>query len=324
MAFSNSYDTTNPGSAVSNREDLTSILSMLSPEDTPFTSSIEKTKATATYHEWTVDDLADVNTAGVIEGADVNSFSDKFANRARLGNYVMKQRRPWQVSDIQDAVSSVGPADTARAKIKAGKELMRDREAVFLGTQDRTAGDASTAAVTRGLGDWVDSAGPSDVPADYRTPAAAIHSSGTLTEALFDGITTALFRRSGNKQDNTLIADTALRAVVSGFANTSGSAGDYRRVNQNAGATLVNTVSVYEGDYGMIRIVNMNPDTAPDQTNFDTGYFYSPSMAACADLIPVGSKEFEDQGGGKRGEVSYVSGLVVKNPGAFGKITAVA
>ena len=59
MAFSNTYDTTNTGSAVSNREDLTDVLSILAPEETPILSSLNKQKANATFVEWTVDSLAD-------------------------------------------------------------------------------------------------------------------------------------------------------------------------------------------------------------------------------------------------------------------------
>ena len=55
MSFSGTYDKTNPGSAVSNREDLTSSLTILAPEETPILSSASKSKANATYVEWTVD-----------------------------------------------------------------------------------------------------------------------------------------------------------------------------------------------------------------------------------------------------------------------------
>jgi hypothetical protein len=87
MAFSNTYDTTNPGSAVSNREDLTDVLTILAPEETPILSSANKQRASATFVEWTVDSLAAPVTAGIREGADIASgdFTDKFASRARLG-----------------------------------------------------------------------------------------------------------------------------------------------------------------------------------------------------------------------------------------------
>jgi hypothetical protein len=48
MAFSNTYDVTNPGSAVSNREDLTDVLTILAPEETPVLSSAQKQRAVAT------------------------------------------------------------------------------------------------------------------------------------------------------------------------------------------------------------------------------------------------------------------------------------
>ena len=63
MAFSNTYDTSNTGSAVSNREDLMDVLTILAPEETPILSSASKSRANATYVEWTVDSLSDVSTA---------------------------------------------------------------------------------------------------------------------------------------------------------------------------------------------------------------------------------------------------------------------
>jgi hypothetical protein len=45
MSFSNTFDTTNTGSAVSNREDLTDVLTILAPEETPILSSANKERA---------------------------------------------------------------------------------------------------------------------------------------------------------------------------------------------------------------------------------------------------------------------------------------
>ena len=129
MAFSNTYDTTNPGSGVSNREDLTDVLTILAPEETPILSSANKQKANATNVEWTVDSLSAPATAGIREGADVSTFTDKFSGRARLGNYVQKFRRDYMVSDLQEAVDSVGPAKIAQAEAKAIREIKRDIEA---------------------------------------------------------------------------------------------------------------------------------------------------------------------------------------------------
>ena len=326
MSFSNTFDTTNPGSAVSNREDLTDVLTILAPEETPVLSSAAKSKASATYVEWTVDSLASPTTTGVSEGADVTSFTDKFSNRARLGNYIQKFRRDYMVSDLQNAVDSVGPAKIAQAEAKAVREIKRDIEATLCSNNDRSAEDgAGTPYGLRGLGDWIDSAGPSDVPAAYRTPSGSIQSTGTtFTETVFNNLITSIFRVTGMSNGLTLVADTALRRVISDFARTSGSS-DYsvRKVSYDGGeASIKLSVELYESDHGIVSIVNMNPDCAPDTTNKDTGYLVNPEYYGVAELIPTGSTRLPNLGGGERGYVDCALTLIVKHPGAHGKITA--
>ena len=327
MAFTNTFDTTNPGSAVSNREDLMDVLTILAPEETPVLSSASKSKATATFVEWTVDSLSAPVTTGVAEGADVTAFTDQFAGRARLGNYVQKFRRNFQVSDLQEAVESVGPAKVAQAEAKAVRELKRDIEATLCSTNDRTVEDGAGAVYgLRGLGDWIDSAGPSDVPAAYRTPTASIHSTGTLAESSFNDLITSIYRVTGTTNNLTLVADTALRRVIADYARTSGSTNTvYRQVTQSADSkTIKLSVEMYESDHGMVSIVNMNPDCAPDTTNKDSGYLLNPDYYGVAELISLGSSRLPNLGGGERGLVDCTLTLLMNHPGAHGKITAIA
>ena len=327
MAFANTYDTTNPGSAVSNREDLLDVLTILAPEETPVLSSAAKSKASATFVEWTVDSLSSPVTTGVAEGSDVTVFTDKFANRARLGNYIQKFRRDFMVSDLQNAVDSVGPAKIAQAEAKAVREIKRDIEATLCSNNDRSVEDgAGTPYGLRGLGDWIDSAGPADVPAAYRTPAGSIHASSTFNETVFNNLITSIYRVTGTSNGLTLVADTALRRVISDFARTSG-ASDYsvRRVAYEGGeATIKLSVELYESDHGIVSIVNMNPDCAPDTTNKDTGYLVNPEFYGVAELIPLGSTRLPNLGGGERGYVDCALTLLVQHPGAHGKITVLS
>jgi hypothetical protein len=266
-------------------------------------------------------------TTGVAEGSDVTVFTDKFANRARLGNYIQKFRRDFMVSDLQNAVDSVGPAKIAQAEAKAVREIKRDIEATLCSNNDRTVEDgAGTPYGLRGLGDWIDSAGPSDVPATYRTPAGSIHGSGTFNETVFNNLITSIYRVTGTSNGLTLVADTALRRVISDFARTSGST-DYsvRRVAYEGGeASIKLSVELYESDHGIVSIVNMNPDCAPDTTNKDTGYLVNPEFYGVAELIPLGSTRLPNLGGGERGYVDCALTLLVKHPGAHGKITVLS
>ena len=327
MAFSNTFDTTNLGSAVSNREQLLDVLTILAPEETPVLSSAPKTKASATFTEWTVDSLSAPSTAGIAEGADVTSFTDKFAGRARLGNYVQKFRRDFMVSDLQNAVDSVGPAKIAQAEAKAVREIKRDIEATLISNNDRSAEDGSgTPYKLRGLGDWIDSAGPTDVPAAYRTPSSSIYSSTAFDEKVFNDLITSIYRVTGSTNNLTLVADTALRRKISDFARTSASS-DYtvRAVNMDSGsATIKLTVEMYQSDHGLVSVVNMNPDCAPDTANKDTGYLVNPEYYGVAELIPLGSTRLPNLGGGERGYVDTTLTLLVKHPAAHGKITSIA
>jgi hypothetical protein len=234
MAFSNTYDTTSPGSGVSNREDLTDVLTILAPEETPILSSAQKQKASATFVEWTVDSLSAPVTTGIREGADVGdgNFDDKFAGRARLGNYIQKFRRDYQVSDLQEAVDSVGPAKIAQAEAKSIRELKRDIEATIASANDRAVENGTdTAYALRGLGEWLSSSGPADVPAGFRTPADSVYTvaeanATAFGETQFNDIIASIFNQTGTVSDLMLVADTKLRRVISDFARTTGSATD--------------------------------------------------------------------------------------------------
>ena len=325
MAFSNTYSTTNPGSAVSNREDLTDVLTILAPEETPITSLAKKSKATATFNEWTVDALAAPVIAGVREGQDISSFTDKFSGRARLGNYIQLFQKNYMVSQLQDAVESVGPAKIAEAEAKAIREMKRDIEATVAGTQDRAVEDGSTTAYAlRGLGDWLDSAGPSDVPSDYRTPAGSINGAGTaLTESVFNGLVASIFNKTGTVDALTLVAGTTLRRTISGFARSEGNSSEnVFHVNQMAtDKEITLSVNTYDSDFGLITVINGNPACMPS-TSY--GYLINPDYIGIAELMSIGSTRLPNQGGGERGFIDAALTLQVYSPLAHGKITAIA
>ena len=305
MAFSNTFDTTNTGSAVSNREELTDVLTILAPEETPVLSSASKQKSSATFTEWTVDALAAPSTSGVTEGSDVTAFTDKFAGRARLGNYVQKFRRDFMVSDLQDAVESVGPAKIAQAEAKAIRELKR-------------------------LGDWLDSAGPSDVPSDFRTPTGSIYdisTSGAFAESDLNSLISSIYRETGSSNNLMLVADTGLRQTIADFARLGETADkNVRSVNYDGNrAEITLSVELYQSDHGVVSIVNMNPDTAPATlaggTDYNDGYLINPEYYGVHELIPMGSTRLPNLGGGERGFCDCTLTLGVYHPQAHGKIT---
>lgn len=324
MAFSNTYSKTNGtnASAISNREDLTDVLTILAPEETPVLSLASKSKATATFNEWTVDSLGTPSTTGIQEGADISTYSDKFATRARLGNYIQLFRRDYMVSQLQQAVDSVGPAKLAEAEAKSIRELKRDVEKTICSDNDRSAEDgASVRYQMRGLGLWLSNTPGADVPSAYRTPTASINGSGTtLTETVFNNLVASIFTQTGNVDALTLVAGTALRRVVSGYARNDGNTSEnVYHVNQMADDKQITlAVNTYDSDFGLISVVNGNPVCLPDANR---GYIINPNYIGVAELLSVGSTRVPNAGGGEKGFVDAALTLQVMSPLAHGKIT---
>ena len=130
---------------VSQREDLANFISMITRDETPFMSSIGKTKATAIYHEWQTDELArpgdsriaegldyvvptgySVNSVGEVTGTGVTgltqtgldsqgtpggAFAHTGPNRTRLGNYCQINGKTIAVSGTRRAIDQAGVAD---------------------------------------------------------------------------------------------------------------------------------------------------------------------------------------------------------------------
>lgn len=329
MPISNTYQPSAPtaktgqGSAVSNREDLSNELAILAPEETPILSLCSKGKASATYSEWTVDSLAAPATTGISEGSDVTSFSDKFANRARLGNYIQLMRRDYIVSNLQQAVTSVGPANVAQAEAKSMREIKRDIEATIASDNEMTVENgAGTPYGMRGLGKWIQSTAQATnpVPADYRTPSGSIISS-TISESSFNSLIGSIFARNGEMNSLTLVANVALRQLISNFTRAQPSnAGVTYHVNQDATSKAITlSVNLYDSDFGLVKIVNGNPSCMPTG-NTNVGYVLNPKYLGFNTLIPMGATRLENQGGGERGFVDVAGTLCVKHPQAHGKI----
>lgn len=178
---------------VSQREDLANFISMITRDETPFLSSIGKTKATAIYHEWQTDELNAPGDSRIAEGVDfvapsaggttvanqhTTGFDDAGPNRTRLGNYTQINGKTIAVSGTRRAVDQAGVADEYAYQLKKrGTEMRRDMEknmvhdfSVASGTGIRTAG---------GFQSWVNSADTVNYVGQFQAPSAAGTSAGT-------------------------------------------------------------------------------------------------------------------------------------------------
>ena len=320
MAGSNTFDTTNTGSAVSNAEDLTRGSYLLSPELTPVFSSLNKVQATATYHEWTVDDLDDPRGDGILFGTDANTKEDEFAGQARVGNYIQKERRVPHVTTEQERVDSASGVNFVNAVSKALKELNRDKEKAILSTSARSAGSKSTKPRCAGFGEML--GGASGVfPSEYETPAASIKASTAVTQDGVDDILRSIFNESGEMANLTVYgASNWMKDFNGATMNLSSGSADYRtQVNLNGEDNALDfQIRIYQGQHGKIRVMDMNPKCVSDTTNLDEAFFLNTDYACIAELGPLENLTLQNEGAGKAAAISSWFTPVVKNPRAHG------
>jgi hypothetical protein len=309
-----------------NREDLTSILTILEPESTPLTSLASKKKATGTFFEWQCDSLETVNFAGVEEGADVTSFTNQAANRTRLGNYVQKLRRSFMVSDMQQLVDTAGVSNEfANAESKAIRELKRDFEAAICSSQDRQAeAGAGTPYKTRGMFKWLGVGGqPADVPAAFQNVANDTGGS-PVTEIEFNAVLQALYSANGMPGGQlTLIAGPTLKSDISNFsrAQVIANNGVYQVTQTAESKKITLAVSVYDGDFGLCNVIPsvfLNRTSGSSTVDANAGLLIDPEYVSVFTLKAESRSELEDQGGGSRGYADLIAGISCDSPKAHG------
>lgn len=337
MPAANSY--VNPSTSGGNREDLTDILTIISPEATPVKSAIRVGPSPkATYTEVLADTLRSARTTGQTEGYDQGQFSNMAAKRARFGNYIHILSEGYSVTDVENLVAVAGARSGlyAEAKAKAIVQLSRDIEAVICGDQDRSAPASTTSDAgwsTRGLYKWVTNSGaPSDIPADFVTPATQNIVGGTsLTEVLVSSLLSSLFAQYGEPRNYWVPCGLATINAFDDFSKTV----DYgptdthlnRVSNQEyiKGRTATRSITRYVTSAGSLDIV---PDmfvkvtSGTDNTaSSASGLVLNMDLVELQFLEGLHSKELEDMGGGPRGYAKCSFAVMCKNPKGLGRIT---
>ena len=315
MPASNTYSTQNLGSAVSNTEDLERGVYLISPSQYPVVANSKKEKCTAVNPEYTLDTYADVDTTAVAEGADSNSFGDAFSEQARVFNYVQTIKRDLQVTDDQELVDSASGVNFAGAVVKGLKELYRSQEAVTLGQQARAISGATR--TTAGLAEQL--SGSSTIfPSEYQTPTAQVVSASAATESNVDSVLQSVQDTSGDPAKMRIYGGTSWISNFSGNTMRVSGAGDYRSaINFNGEeGNIKNRLRMYEGQHGVVEVMDLNSDTLYDTTNKDMAYFINHDYLVIKELGGLINKELPDLGGGRRVTLRKKFAPCVLNPRA--------
>jgi Family of unknown function (DUF5309) len=299
--------------AIGQREDLTDIIYDISPTETPFMSSIGKTKATAVYHEWQTDSLAAATTANAaIEGADATSAT--LAPTVRLGNYTQIIQKTVQVSGTLDTVNKAGrKSEKAYQLAKASAELKRDLETILLANQGRSAGTSTVARKLGSILSWIktnsDKASDGSDPATIGVSTRTDGTVRTFTEALLKTVVSEVFVSGGSPK--ILMVGAAGKQKVSSFA---GIAAQRYMAPGNTPTTIIGAADVYMSDFGTMSVVPNRFMRTRDALILD------PEYAALAYLRPFQTNDLAKTGDSENTQLLAEVTLEVKNEAAHGII----
>jgi hypothetical protein len=310
MAIYNAYD------AIGQREDLTDVIYDISPTETPFMSSIGKTKATAVYHEFQTDSLAAATTNNAaVEGADASDAT--LSPTTRLGNYTQILQKTIKVSGTLDTVNKAGrKSEKAYQLAKASNEIKRDLETILLSNQGRSAGTTNSTARKMGsLLSWIKTNTDANTTGDPTTIGVSTRTDGTtrtFTEALLKTVVSEVFVSGGSPK--ILMVGALGKQKVSTFTGLSA-----YRYNVNGGtggsqATIVGAADVYLSDFGSMSVVPNRFMRTRDALILD------PEYAALAYLRPFQTNELARAGDSDKTQVLCEVTLEVKNEAAHGGV----
>jgi len=290
MATYKTYDT------IGIREDLQNAIYDISPTTTPFMSTIGKTSAKNTYHEWQTDSLAAVDKDNAkLEGAD--AVSATLTPTTRVGNYTQISDKVIQVSTTDDKVDAAGRStETAYQLAKASAELKRDMESILLSDQAMSAGDSVTARKLGGFQSWL--------------TTNVVAGAGAFTEQNVKDAMLKAYTEGG--EPTMLLVSPANKQVVSTFP---GIAEQRYQAPSSSPTKIIGTADVYLSDFGTLNVV---PDRFLDD---DVALIVDPSMVNTCYLRPFKQTKLAKTGDSEKTMMNVEYTLVVKNEAAHAMVT---
>ena len=239
------------------REDLSTIITNIAPEETPYMSNVGRESISNSLFEWQTDTLASAAANKQLEGDDVTSF-DSVTATVRLQNYAQISRKTIVLSATEETVNKAGRRSELAYQIaKRSAELKRDQEFSMLNGAVAAAGNTTTARGTASLQAFIktnydmqtNGANPT-----YTTVPTGARSDGnvrTFTETILKNVIQQVWTSGGTPK--ILMTGPVNKQRVSGFSGIASA-----RYNLNGGdrpATIIGAADIYVSDFGQVQVV---------------------------------------------------------------------
>jgi len=308
-------------SAVGNREELSDVVSRITPEDTPIYSLITKTSFKSTHPEWETDDLAAPADNVQLEGDDYTF--DETTPPVRLGNWTQIMRKDGVITETQNVVDEAGNVQKVKyQKLKKGIELRKDVEFSIVTANasisgaSRKSGSLSTwvtSNVSRGTnganGGYSSGTGFTVAPTDGTRRA--------FTKALMDDVMQQGYEAGANFTH--CVVSPYVKSVFVTFMSDTDVASFRYAASSGKGNSIVANADVYEGPYGKVMIhPNRVMSTSGTSRN---AFMIDPSMVEWGWLRKIKEdKEVAKTGDAKKFVLIGEGALKVKNEKGLGVV----
>lgn len=303
------------------REELSNLISMITPEETPFLSNIGTRKINSVHPEWQTDTLATPDvTNNRPEGSDW-SFQ-AIVPTARVGNYAQISDKRIIVSGTLDEVAKAGRGrELAREVIKKTKELRIDREVIALSNQASSAGsgDGATNRTSGGLRAWIatnDDLGAGGASGGFNTGTGVVDAAtnGTqraLTKTLLDNGIAAAYTAGGSV--DMIMGAPWPKRVFSTFMSDANVA-TQRYVTPKSGQTkIVGAADTYESDFGELTFVVNRQMARAGATIARNVFLLDTSKLAVGELRPTNVYDVAKTGDAEKKALLCEWTLIVDN-----------
>ena len=277
--IANTFRTT---SAVGNREELSDVVSRITPEDTPIYSLIEKGKCVSVHPEWETDELA-APAENIIPEGDEYNFS-AITPPTRMGDYTQILRKDWIISNTQEVVDEAGRIQKRKyQKLKKGVEIRKDVEFAIVDT------NASVGGATREFGSlptWITSnvsRGASGTNGGFSSGTGLTVAPGAGTQRAFTKVILDAVMQSGYTSGanfkHVVVSPYVKSVFVTFMSDANVAAFRYAVSKGGERNTIVATADYYEGPFGTV-MIHPNRVMATSATQARNAFFIDPEMVS--------------------------------------------
>ena len=306
---SNTFDSYD---AVGIREDLSDIITNISPEETPFFTKCRKTTARNTLVEWQTDALRASAANAHIEGDETTA--NAMTATTRLNNRTQIFKNAVTVPDTDEGLDKAGRSrEIAYQVVKIAKEQKLDIEKALFDNNAKVAGNSTTARELAGAPSWLTSnitntgTGGAD-PTGDGTDARTDGTQTAFAQADFDSCMQSIWDNGGTPE--TVYLSSFQMNVALGFTGNN----NQRSSVQAGDERVIKSLAVYVTPWGTVEFIPSRENRGRDV------FIMQDDMWEVATLRPTKNIELAKTGDATKRQVVTELTLCAKNEAANGMV----